>query len=260
MIADSLSSRIGRALWPVCAAVTIASGSAYPLSFDTSDSLRVNVWRKGPSAAHAPPDLDLVISPNALSNGDQITGDVEVNKAIGGPFDAYCAVILPDNSLLSFLGANKLKGGLKPIAKNMPGVEAGFNYRILDMEVSGVAPGRYTFIVGVVPAKAAPSLAAAISYDIEEIEIRRYNSTNCSGLRCSARAPGSILSSSKIPTISPAEFLYFTDFLSSVSAAFLRWEKRQCTKEKNCLRSIFASMDLVRGLKIITEDVTDGTG
>ena len=116
-------------------------------------------------------DIELLLSSVTPRVGERFTAEAVVNKAIHVSFDAYCVIMGPGNSILSVVSPHRLQGGIVPFASGVPGIDAGFRRRILDRIVSGVIPGEYRIIIGIVPAKSSPHFRAAICYDIEYVDI-----------------------------------------------------------------------------------------
>jgi len=118
------------------------------------------------------PCIDLRVSAPAVSNGDRFIVDVVCNSGIDQMFDAYCVVIFPDGSLFSLTGFNKVVKGLTPALSSIPALHAGYTARLANLTLTGIAPGEYTLIAGVVPAHAPPRMDAALCYSLKKVVVR----------------------------------------------------------------------------------------
>lgn len=118
------------------------------------------------------PCIDLRVSASAVSNGDRFIVDVVCNSGIDQMFDAYCVIILPDGSLFSLTGFNKVVKGLTPALSSIPALHVGYTARLANLTLMGIAPGEYTLIAGVVPTHVPPRMDTALCYSLKKVVVR----------------------------------------------------------------------------------------
>ena len=127
-----------------------------------------------PTATPAP-CIDIRVSLSTMSNGDRFAVDVLFNNAIDRPFDAYCVIVLPDDSCFSLTGYNKIARGIKPFASSIPALQAGYTARLADLILKGIAPAEYKLIVGVAPQNASPEIDTALCESRGNVVVGRQN-------------------------------------------------------------------------------------
>lgn len=84
------------------------------------------------------PQGQMLLNRTLLSQGDFFSAVFMLSSSIPQPFTAFAVVILPDGSMLD---AVTLGPNLKPVASNMPGLSAPFQYQLLSLSIPGGAPG-----------------------------------------------------------------------------------------------------------------------
>jgi hypothetical protein len=83
------------------------------------------------------PQAEVVLNGTSFPKGAPFTATFRLNSSVEQPFTAYAVVVLPDNSMLDAL---TLSPRLKPVASNVPRLEAPFTYPLLDLNIPQNAP------------------------------------------------------------------------------------------------------------------------
>lgn len=103
----------------------------------------------------------LAIAPTAVTElngtsfgvGQRLTAIFRTNRAIESLFNVYAVIILPDGKTM--LDMMTLSPKIKAIAGNVPGLPAGFSYRLLDITIPPGAPrGEYELLTAFFDPKA----------------------------------------------------------------------------------------------------------
>jgi hypothetical protein len=90
------------------------------------------------------PRAEILLNGGTFGAGSQFQATFQLNGSITQPFTAYAVVILPNGSMLNCLGLNR---PLKPVVRNMPGLEAPFSYPLINRNIPGGAPvGEYEVV------------------------------------------------------------------------------------------------------------------
>ncbi|MDD5556701.1 MAG: PQQ-binding-like beta-propeller repeat protein [bacterium] len=96
-----------------------------------------------PTPAPAP-DAEIVLNGTSFRPGDALRATFRLNRSVERPFTAFAVVQLPDGSMLNAL---TLDVPLRPVASNVPRLDAPFTYPLIDRNIPAGAPeGRYEVI------------------------------------------------------------------------------------------------------------------
>ncbi|MDD5556823.1 MAG: PQQ-binding-like beta-propeller repeat protein [bacterium] len=85
------------------------------------------------------------LNESSFEPGDRFEATFRLNQDIAEPFTAYAVVQLPDGSMLN---ARTLDAPLRPVARNVPGLRAGYAYTIVHEVPAGAPPGPYSVMAG----------------------------------------------------------------------------------------------------------------
>ena len=88
----------------------------------------------------------MILNGASFRAGGRFTATFRLNKAVTRFFDAYAVVNLPDGSMLD---AIMLTTRITPVATNVRGLPAGFNYPLMALTIpTGLQKGAYSVKVG----------------------------------------------------------------------------------------------------------------
>lgn len=111
------------------------------------------VWRIYANyyTAHAPtptptPQAEIVLNGTTFSTGQPFTATFRLNRSVEQPFTAYAVVVLPDGFMLDAL---TLGPEIKPVASNVPRLDAPFTHPLMSLNIPAGAPlGNYQVMAG----------------------------------------------------------------------------------------------------------------
>lgn len=84
---------------------------------------------------------EIILNGDWLKHRDLLQATFHLNESITRPFKAYAVLVLPDGKMMNALGLNR---PLKPVVANAPGLDARFDYPLINKNIPNNAPlGRY---------------------------------------------------------------------------------------------------------------------
>jgi hypothetical protein len=100
-----------------------------------------------PTRMPAPtPTAEIINNSAWFKHEDPIQSTFQLNEAISREFTAFAVVVLPDGTMLNAL---TLDAPPKPVAANLPGLNAPFSYPLIKTYIPGAAPlGGYEVLAG----------------------------------------------------------------------------------------------------------------
>ena len=112
--------------------------------------------------------LSVTTNQASYAAGDTVSIEVDVEKPVTEPFDAYCGIRLPDLSYLSIMLSGKLESGIHPLATNVPSLSAPRHYTLFQSIIpQGITPGSY--LIRAVLVKPETGLVIAESNVVVEV-------------------------------------------------------------------------------------------
>jgi hypothetical protein len=86
-----------------------------------------------------------VLNGTSFKAGEQLVATFKLNEPIEKLFTVYAVLVMPNGRMLN---ARTLNTPLKPVAKNVRRLDAGFTYKILSTTIPRGAPkGHYEIVV-----------------------------------------------------------------------------------------------------------------
>ena len=94
----------------------------------------------------AQPQAEIVLNGTSFGAGQQFTATFKLNEAIERRFTVFAVIIMPNDSMID---AITLSPKVKPVASNVPRLDAGFTYQLMSLVIpSGAPKGNCSVMVG----------------------------------------------------------------------------------------------------------------